>query len=449
MIYVKDIINLCNGKLLCGDINFECINFCKDTREINKGDIYVGIKGETFNGNNFYKDAFKNGASLCILDYDTIIDNEYINDNYAIILVNDTVDCLQKLASYKRDLYDIPVVAVTGSVGKTSVKDIISSVLSSKYNVLSTKGNLNNHIGLPLTMLNLNDSHQVLVVEMGMNHFDEIHVLSMIARPTISIITNIGTAHIGILGSRENILKAKLEILDGMDGGYLIVNNDNDLLRTVKYDNLVTVGVDNNSDFMANNIFEDVFSSSFYINDMHVSLPVGSKAFIYNALFAFAVGTKLGMSLDEISDSLKEFKLSPHRLELIKTDKINIIDDTYNASYDSVKNSLELLSKVNGRKVFIFADILELDEFGKEIHTDIGKLVIENNIDVFITVGDLAKYSYNVVKSANKECYYFENNDELLKVISNILSEKDTVLLKGSNGMRLIDVSEYLRNNMK
>jgi UDP-N-acetylmuramoyl-tripeptide--D-alanyl-D-alanine ligase len=446
MIYVKDIIEICNGELLCGNLDLECKHFCKDTREIKSGDIYVGIKGDNFNGNNFYKDAFDKGASICILDNDTNIDDKY--KDKTIVLVDDTISCLQKLAKYKRSLYNIPVVAVTGSVGKTSVKDIIYSVLSSKYKVLCTKGNLNNHIGVPLTILELN-GEDVLIVEMGMNHAGELHNLSNIAKPTISVITNIGTAHIGNLGSRENILKAKLEILDGMTGGSLIINNDNDLLHTVKYDNLITIGIDNKSDYMAYEITENAFSSCFYVNGEYVDLPVGSKAFIYNALFAFAVGVKLGMTLDEISDSLREFKLSPHRLELIKTSKVNIIDDTYNASLDSVKNSLELLSKVDDRRIFIFADILELDEYGDEIHRQIGDIVIQNNIDVFISVGNLSRLTYEVVKNSGIESYYYENNDLLIENIGGILKEHDIVLVKGSHGMKLIDIVTYLKKIYK
>lgn len=443
MIYVRDIIEICNGKLLCGDINLECINFCKDSREIKNGDIYVGIKGENFNGNIFYKQAFENGASICILDDDTCIDYEY--DNKTIILVDNTIKCIQELAKYKRSLYNIPVVAVTGSVGKTSVKDIIYAVLSSKYNVLATNGNLNNHIGVPLTILGLSNE-DVLIVEMGMNHAGELSFLSNIAKPTMGVITNVGTAHIGNLGSRENILKAKLEIIDGMDNGYLVINNDNDMLMNVKYDNLITVGIDNNSNYMANDIMEEVFSSKFSVNNCEITLPVGSRAFIYNALFAIAVGCKLGMSLDEVKNALKNFKLSPHRLELIKTEKFDIIDDTYNASFDSVKNSLELLSKVNGRRVFIFADILELEEYGEVIHKDIGKVIIENKIDVLITVGNLAKYTYDVVNNQNIECYYFKDNLELIDSIDMILKEMDTVLIKGSHGMKLIDIVNYLKN---
>ena len=448
MIYVRDIIEICNGELFCGNLDLECVNFCKDTREIVYGDVYVGIKGDTFNGNNFYRDAFDRGASICIIDMDTNIRGKNKYKDKTIILVDDTISCLQKLAKYKRSLYNIPVVAITGSVGKTSVKDIIYSVVSSKYNTLCTKGNMNNHIGVPLTILGLKD-HEALILEMGMNHMGELHILSNIANPTVSIITNIGTAHIGNLGSRENILKAKLEILDGINQDILVINNDDDMLRTVKYDSLITIGIDNDSDYMAREIEDNIFSSNFYINDEYVSIPVGSRAFVYNALFAYAVGIKLGISSDMIKEALKNFKLTPHRLELVDTGKIKIIDDTYNASLDSVKNAVSLLSRVDNRKVFIFGDILELDEYGMDIHREIGSYVLDNSIDVFICVGELSRYSYEVANDGNMKCYYFKNNRELLENVMNILRDGDTILVKGSHGMKLVDVVEYLRNNYR
>lgn len=439
---VKDIIKICNGKLLCGDENIVCENFSKDTRTIHTGDVYVGIKGDNFDGNLFYKDAIKNGASVCILDNEDVVDEKF----GTIIIVNDSILALGALASYKRDLYDIPVIAVTGSVGKTSVKDMIHEVLKMKYNVLCTKENFNNNIGVPLTILGLKN-HDALIVEMGMNHMGELSYLTKIAKPTMAIITNIGTAHIGNLGSRVNILKAKLEVLDGMNGGKLFINNDNDMLQKVQYDNLVTVGIENKSDFMATNIKEDAFSSQFKINNDDIKLNVGSNAFIYNALFAYAVGESLNVPKNNIEIALKSFKLSPHRLEKFETKKYTIIDDTYNASLDSVKNSLGLLSKILGRKVFIFADILEADGFTKEIHEDVAESIIENKIDVTICVGNQSKYTYEKLKTNNIETYYFENNNDLINNLNSILKEKDTILIKGSHSMKLIEVVNYLKNN--
>ncbi len=442
MIYVRDIVKICNGILYFGNDDIKCINFVKDSRLVETNDIYVGIKGEKFNGNNFYKEAFNKGASVCLLDKDTNIDDSY--KNKTIVLVDDTVKAIQELAKYKRSLYNIPVIAITGSVGKTSVKDMVYRVVNSKYKTLCTSGNMNNHIGVPLTILSLRD-HEALIVEMGMNHLGEIDVLSRITKPTIGIITNVGTAHIGNLGSRENILKAKMEIVNGMDDGILIINNDNDLLHTVKYDNLITIGIDNDSDYMASNIQDNVFSSNFYINGDYISIPIGSKAFVYNSLFAYAVGKKLEIKDSKIINALNTFKLNPHRLELIKGKEYTIIDDTYNASLDSVNNALGMLSRVKGRKVFIFGDILELSEYAKDIHEEIGKSVINNNVNVLVCVGKETKVTYDKVRS-NITAYHFDSNEDMKRALGNIIHSGDTILVKGSHGMNLIEIVEYLSN---
>ena len=237
-----------------------------------------------------------------------------------------------------------------------------------------------------------------------------------------------------------------MEIIDGMVNGTLIINNDNDLLRTVKYDRLITIGIDNNSDYMAYDIHDNVFSSEFYIDDKYISIPVGSRAFVYNSLFAYAVGKKLGISDEKIVRALESFKLTPHRLELIEHKDYRIIDDTYNASLDSVNNALSMLSKVKGRKVFIFGDILELDEYAKEIHKEIGKSVIDNKIDVLITVGENSKETYSLVYDANIEAYHYNNNEEMLNEIDKIIDIGDTILVKGSHGMNLIEIVEHLKN---
>ncbi len=441
MIYVKDILKICDGSLISGNARRKCVNFKNDNRLITKGDVFVGIKGESFDGNEFYKDAIKKGATVCMLDNPNILCGGY--KRAAVILVDDSVKALQELAKYKRSQYDIPVIAVTGSVGKTSVKDMVNSVVSTKYKTLATKGNMNNHIGLPLTILGLDD-HEALIVEMGMNHLGEIHTLSSIAKPTIGIITNIGTAHIGNLGSRENILKAKMEITDGLDGS-LIINNDNDLLKTVKYKDLITIGIDNKSDYMASDVNDKGFSAEFDIEDNHIILPVGSKAFVYNALFAYAVGKKLKISTKNIIKGLEAFKLTPHRLELIKNKKYQIIDDTYNASLDSVNNALAMLEKVETRKVFIFGDILELDDYAKEIHEEIGKSIIDHKVDVLLAVGPNAKHTYNVTKRHGIKSYYYKNNKEMIKEIDKIIEPGDTILIKGSHGMKLIEIVDYLK----
>lgn len=452
-LYVKDILDKCNGKLITGNKDLILTNFSKDTRIINKGDTYIAIKGEVFDGNKFIEEAFSKGASCCIVEHLNNVDINKYKDK-TIVQVKDSIKCLQTLTKYKRSLYNIPVIAITGSVGKTSTKDLVYEVVNKKYKTLKPVGNLNNHIGLPLTILGLKD-HEALVVEMGMNHLKEISLLTNIAKPTIAIITNIGTAHIGNLGSRENILKAKLEITEALKpNSPLIINNDDDMLNkegpnlNKKY-NLITVGIDNKSTYNATNIEDNIFSSTFNINNDKININVGSKAFIYNSLVAYAVGKILKIDSKDIIDAIAKFKLSPHRLEKkVSKTGITIIDDTYNANQDSMINSLSILSKVkNKRRVAILADILELGNYTKEIHENIGKKIFPNTLDILITVGENAKL---IAKGAQKNnfkntnIYNFKDYKDCLENVQTLLSKNDIVLLKGSHGMNLIKVVEEL-----
>ena len=452
-IYVKDVINICNGELLIGDESLLLENFSKDTRNISIGDTYIAIKGETFDGNMFIDNAFSKGAICCIIDNDTNIDSNKYKDK-TIIKVNDSIKCLQSLAQYKRSLYNIPVIAITGSVGKTSTKDIVYEVVSKKYKTLKPIGNLNNHIGLPLTILGLKD-HEALIVEMGMNHLKEISLLTSIAKPNIAIITNIGTAHIGNLGSRENILKAKLEITESLSKeDTLIINNDNDLLHKEssilkdKY-NLITIGINNKSDYVATDILDNIFSSSFKIDNNNITINVGSEAFIYNSLVAYATGKILNIDTKDIIKAISQFKLSEHRLEKkISKSGITIIDDTYNANQDSMINALTLLSKVkNKRRVAILGDILELGEFSKEIHQNIGKIITPNTLDILITIGNYSKYIKEEALKNNfnqNNIYSYKDYKEAIDNIYNIIDTNDIVLLKASHGMDLVKIADKL-----
>jgi len=336
--------------------------------------------------------------------------------------------------------------------GKTSTKDIIASVLSQKYNVLKTEGNFNNHIGLPLTLLKLKD-HTAVVVEMGMNHFGEISVLTNIAKPTMCVITNIGTAHIGNLGSRENILKAKLEILEGLsENGFVLINNDNDLLNSWaknqnKY-NVKTYGIENMSDFIVKEIVQSEISSSFKINDTNLNVPVAGLHFIYNAACAFAIGSILGIEKEKIVKGISEFKLTSKRMEIENLDNdIRVINDSYNASYDSMKAALEVLGRTNAnRRIAVLGNMLELGEYSKELHEKVGEEVVKNNIDILITVGNYAKeIARKARKIGMKEIYEFENIVDAAKYLKNIIKSDDLILLKASNFMNFSKILEMLK----
>lgn len=461
-IYIKDILKCTNGKLITGDENDVCRGFSKDTRNINKDDTYIGIKGEKFNGNEFWEDALEKGAKTVIvqnIEFSSEDIEKYKGRN--IVLVENTLEALYKIAKYKRSLYDIPVIAITGSVGKTSTKDIIANVVSQKYNTLKTEGNNNNNIGLPLTILKLRD-HEALVIEMGMNHFGEISLLTDIARPTISVITNIGTSHIGNLGSRENILKAKLEILEGMENKVLVINNDNDLLNS--WNNLkqkediktYTYGIENNSDIMAEDINIKDDGSSFTCiygkEKLNINVPVSGKHFVYNAMCAVLIGKILKIDDRNIQKGIKEFELTKRRMDVIKLQNgITIINDAYNASYESMKASIEYLSKIKGkRKIAVLGDMFELGEYSEKLHKQVGEEIIKNNVDVLICCGNNSKYIINTVLQLGMDksnVYYMNNIKETTKKLEEILNEGDSILVKASNAMRFFDIVEQIQKN--
>ena len=445
---IKEILNITNGKLIRGKEEEECKNFKIDSREINQNDTFISVGSDKKNNIENIRNAIKNGAKTCIIyNKEPRIKDERIN----IIEVEDTQKALQQMATYKREKYNIPVVAVTGSVGKTSTKDIIASVMSMKYKVLKTQGNMNNELGLPLTILSLNDEEAVCV-EMGMNHFGEIRTLTNIAKPTLAVITNIGTAHIGNLGSRENILKAKLEILEGLQGDTVIVNNDNDLLnnwvsKDNKY-NKITYGIINQSDFMAKDI--EVFEEKSIYNlaenslkdetnkTLRVTVPVGGEHFVLNSLCAISVGRYLNIPIKKIIQGIEQFELTKKRMEIIKAKNgATVINDTYNANYDSMKAAIKYLQNIKDkRKIAILGDMLELGSYAKELHELVGKEITD--IDILITVGELAKDIG--LKAKAKEKYQFETNEEAIKKIKEIMKPNDVILAKASNSMKFIDI---------
>ena len=508
-ITTKDIIEITKGTLISGNESTVCKKFSKDTRIIEKGDIYIGIKGENFDGNLFWDKALDNGA-LGVIIQDIEFSREDIEKykDKVIIKVEDTLQALYKIASYKRDMYDIPVIAITGSVGKTSTKDIVANVVSQKYKTLKTKGNNNNNIGLPFTILNAENDIEAMVLEMGMNHFGEIHLLSKIAKPNICIITNIGTSHIGNLGSRENILKAKLEILDGTQNPYIIINNDNDLLHKWYEENkdkhnIKTYGIKNKSDIMAQDInlqeeysefkvshnydlskkskeVSKKYNSQFStdknidgsgkeiinkvidesknesvektINEEKIRVPVGGEHFILNSLCAISVGEKIGVKNEYIKNGIETFELTKNRMEVTELENgIKIINDAYNSSVESVKATLGYMNTMKAnRRIAVLGDVLETGKFAKELHEKIGKVVCKNNIDILICNGENSKYIVQKAKEqgmSEDNIYYLENKNDIVELIKKIVKPNDVILFKASNGMKFFEMAEKIKHN--
>ena len=453
---VKDILKASKGKLIVGNENLVCSVFSKDTRIISQGDVYIGIKGENFDGNLFWKDAFKNGAS-CVIVQNIDFAREKLEEyrNRTIILVEDTLQALYEIARAKRDLYDIPVIAITGSVGKTSTKDIIANVVSQKYKTLKTIGNNNNNIGLPFTILRMKDE-EAMVLEMGMNHFGEISLLTSIAKPNICVITNIGTSHIGNLGSRENILKAKLEILEGTKNPTVIVNNDNDLLskwyenNKNKY-NIKTFGISNKSDINAENIVLDKKSSTYSSNiegkKYNITVPIGGEHFVLNSLCATLVGEELNI---EMPDDIRELC---EQLELF--DEINLGENEVASQVLIEKVKTNILMNIfchtsNGE---ISKEVLEENDNGMNVNDY--TICMDSNgairVDIKEDDGKLSPLMGKIEVKSDNNTQNKENNSYYLPIRFSRKLLPYGIIEKEQDIMRYIDnnLEAIMRNSFK
>ncbi|MCI8760931.1 MAG: UDP-N-acetylmuramoyl-tripeptide--D-alanyl-D-alanine ligase [Clostridia bacterium] len=458
---LKEIIEVTKGELIQGNLETICQNFSKDTRTIQKGDTYIAIKGEKFDGNLFWKQALEKGANCIIVSEISYHPKDLENyQDRAIIKVKDTLKALYEIAKLKRSFYSIPVIAITGSVGKTSTKDMVANVVSQKFKTLKTVGNNNNNIGLPFTILKLQDE-EAMVLEMGMNHFGEISLLTNIAKPDICIITNIGTSHIGNLGSRQNILKAKLEILEGTKNPTIIINNDNDLLHKWQEENkdkrnIITYGIGETSDIHATDIFlkgeESEFNCQLEKDNIKFEVPVGGRHFILNALCAISVGKTLEIENAKIKKGIEEFELTKKRMDITNLQSgVKIINDAYNASLESMQASLKYLSEFkNHRKIAVLGDMLELGDYSQKLHEQVGEAVYQNEIDVLITSGKEAKYIVKKAKElgmSKNNIYYLETKQEIMQLLKQIMKTGDIILLKASNGMKFFEIAEEIQKN--
>lgn len=450
---IEEILKAVDGKLISGNNNIKISGVSTDSRTIKKGELFIPLIGENFNGENFLDDAIKLGsASLTAKSINT---NKY---EKPVILVEDTKIAFHRLANYYRSKFDIPFIAVTGSSGKTTTKDMIYSVLSKKYNVLKTEGNLNNEIGLPITLFKLNKTHQIAIVEMGMSDFGEIRKLKNIANPNIAVYTNIGVAHIEKLGSRENILKAKSELIEDFgNGNSIVINSDDDMLRKLlnsTNSEYITYGI-KSGDFKAYNIRNIENGISYNINlngePTEINLSVPGEHNVYNSLAAICIGSKFGVNKEDIKEALKNFLPGKMRLNIINLNEIKLIDDSYNANPSSMKAAISVLKGFkNGRKIAVLGNMLELGEYSNTGHKDVGKFVKNSNIDILITVGDQAKMIANGAKEtgmADDKIFICDDNTSAIKTLKKIIEKNDIILVKGSRGMGMEKIVKYLQES--
>lgn len=436
---VSEIAKVCGGEF---NIDTEITSVAIDTRKIEKGCLFICIKGERFDAHRFIDEAFEKGAAAVMISEDVKIDKPYIK-------VDDTAKQMLSLAGYYRSKFDIPIVALTGSVGKTTTKEFTHLVVNSKYKAIKTLGNLNNEIGLPQMLFMLDSSTEAAVIEMGMNHFGEIHRLSTATQPTVGIITNIGVSHIENLGSREGILEAKLEILDGLKkGAPLLLNGDNDLLSTVKNNDykIYFYAVDNDADFKAVDIKENPNTTSFTVQyfgkEQKITIPAIGKHNVYNALAAFAVGILLDIDAETAADALKNYEPSGMRQKVVEINGITSIEDCYNASPDSMKAGITTLAGIQAcKKIAVLSDMLELGEYSEQAHYDVGTMAAENKIDYLLCVGSDAKYIVDGARDNGLlNAYLFDSKQSLTDKLFEIAEKGDAVLFKASRGMKLEEV---------
>lgn len=443
----KEIVEAINGKVVVrGRENFN--NVCIDTRKIQKDNIYIAIKGERFDGNKFVIDAFKKGASIAIVS-EILFDIDKEEEAQTVILVDDTEKALLDLASFYRKKLGLKVVGVTGSCGKTSTKDLIAAFLSEKYKVFKTKGNFNNQIGLPLMILELDSTYDVAVLEMGMSDLGEIDVLAKCARPDIAVITNIGLSHIENLKTQENILKAKSEIFNYFDeSNCLIINGEDKNLLKIKDKcfEILRIGYNHEYDVYAFNIIlmEDNTTFSIQDNNQEIifNIPMAGKHNILNSMLAIAVAKKFKLSFEEMKLGIKNLEATSMRLEVIKRDKITIINDCYNASPDSMKSSMDVLSAYKkGRKIAILGTMNELGDEAVNAHTEVGSYA-KDKVDLLIAIGSYKEcfrkgYSLDSILT-------FEDKKDFIDDLKTIIKENDVILVKASRGMKFEEIVNSL-----
>lgn len=466
-LYIGEILKATNGKLLNEDgksyLKEEINSITINSRDVKSKSLFVPLHGEKINSHQFIDHAFENGAVATLTDENI----KNLNKEKIYIKVKDTKKALQDLAAFYRRRFEIKMVGITGSVGKTSTKEMVSLVLSSKFNVHKTAGNLNGQIGLPLTILELQRVNDLAVVEMGISEFSEMEKLADIVNPNFAIITNIGVTHIENLKSQENILKEKLNITKNFDKeSILFINKDDKMLSKIKSGNkfkIVTFGIENDCDFKAEEVRFDENKTSFILKykeekelkEALITIPAIGIHNVYNALAGISLGINLGISILDIQKSILKYKSLDKRqciFENVRVEstakkiKINVIDDTYNANPDSMINAINVLNiycnKKEGRKVAVLADMLELGEVSKELHLKLGEYAAKNEVDMLLTVGQEAKNIALGAKKINQyiNAYSFENNLQAYEFLKGNLQDGDNVLFKGSRGMHIDEI---------
>ncbi len=423
-----------------------------DTRKIQKDALFIALQGEKFDGHDFLGSAIANGASGVIISKN-YSKSELENLDATIIEVEDTLVAYQSLAKAHRKRFSIPVIAITGSNGKTTTKDLTAAILSSKFNVLKTQANFNNEIGLPLTLLQMDRVHDVAVVEMGMRGFNQIRQLANVALPTIGIVTNVGETHMELLGSMENIALAKAELVEEMDtGGFVILNGDNSYVKQMKNKvkgDFILFGCGDDCKLNATKIETNnactKFSCDYRGKVEEFTLPMVGRHNVYNALAAIAVAEYLNLTADEVRCGLFNFTASGMRLAVMQVKNYTVINDAYNASPMSMMAAIDTLKEVaKDRSVAVLGDMLELGDISEQSHKKVGQKLVQAGVNIVVAVGEMSKWIVEEAQKGAIVAIHCKSHNEAGVALRKLLKAKDTILFKGSRGMQMEKVIDLL-----
>lgn len=453
----QDLCTVLDGKLIAGAMGkFHGVSI--DSRTVESGQLFFAIIGEKLDGHRFVQEALKSGCAGAVISQPLDVELE---TGQFLIQVANTTQAMQQLAHYYRKQFDhLKVVGITGSAGKTTTKDMIAAVLAEKYNLLKTEGNLNNYYGLPLTLFQLKPEHQVLVVEMGMSNLKEIELLAKLAEPSVGVVTNVGHSHMEFLKTLDNVAKAKQELIENLVGERLAVLNTEDFRvrqMSILSDQVLFYGKDTEADYRILELKEtDLTGTELLLKaenqELLFKIPLPGEHNVYNALAAIAVGRAWGVSFDAIQQGLLKFRPSKMRMDILKLKQgLTILNDAYNANPNSMKASLQVLAQQSGRKIAVLGDMLELGEYAEDAHREIGQYAYQSGIDVILVKGD---YAPQVLEGAifagatEEKVFAFGNNQELTERLIQLIQPNDTILIKGSRGMKMEEVLHYLEEKV-
>ncbi len=450
MFKIEEIIKATNGQLIQGPDSGSILSVCIDSRRVTKDEVFIAIKGDVFDGHDFLADVLARGVKVIVLHKMLLIKNP----NITVILVKDTVLALGHIARFHRLRFKTPLISLTGSAGKTTTKEMIAAVLEQKYRVLKSEGTQNNHIGVPLTLLKINKTHQIVVIECGTNQPGDIAWLSEITCPDVAIFTNIGHSHLEKLKTPSGVLKEKWNLTSHMNAkGIIIINEDDPLLcakiKIHKNLRIMSYGVKNKPRFRATDVhIKNGLSLVFKIDSKNFELNTCAINNVYNALAAYACGNIFKVPIQKIVQALKTFHFPKGRGQIVKLGAGWLINDSYNANPTSMLSAIEMLRalKSNGKKIMIAADMLELGKKARDFHSQAGLYVARSGIDALITVGALSRHMAARARKTNRNMSVFACADieSAQKNLAKILTNGDSVLVKGSRRMAMERVVDFM-----